>query len=84
MITGIPQALQKSGYPVKAIWARLRGKEGRLWGNLMGKRVDFSGRTIIIRCSEKYRDESHIHRTRLVIICLAATTCSYRIVSYPF
>ena len=34
---------------VKAIWASLRGKEGRLRRNLTGKRVDFSGRTIIIR-----------------------------------
>ena len=44
---GIPQALQKSGRPVKAIRARLKGKEGRLRGNLMGKRVDFSARTVI-------------------------------------
>jgi len=46
-IAGLPQALQKSGRPVKAIPARLKGKEGRLRGNLMGKRVDFSARTVI-------------------------------------
>jgi DNA-directed RNA polymerase II subunit RPB1 len=46
-IAGIPQALQKSGRPVKAIRARLKGKDGRLRGNLMGKRVDFSARTVI-------------------------------------
>ncbi|KDQ17519.1 hypothetical protein BOTBODRAFT_29699 [Botryobasidium botryosum FD-172 SS1] len=46
-IAGIPQALQKSGRPVKAIRSRLKGKEGRLRGNLMGKRVDFSARTVI-------------------------------------
>ena len=46
-IAGIPQALQKSGRPVKAIRARLKGKEGRLRGNLTGKRVDFSARTVI-------------------------------------
>ncbi|KAG8902646.1 DNA-directed RNA polymerase II subunit rpb1 [Tulasnella sp. 403] len=46
-IAGIPQSLQKSGRPVKAIRARLKGKEGRLRGNLMGKRVDFSARTVI-------------------------------------
>ncbi|KAF5323647.1 hypothetical protein D9758_017141 [Tetrapyrgos nigripes] len=46
-IAGIPQALQKSGHPVKAIRARLKGKEGRLHGNLMGKRVDFSAHTVI-------------------------------------
>ncbi|KAL1747355.1 hypothetical protein HDZ31DRAFT_32193 [Schizophyllum fasciatum] len=46
-IAGIPQAMQKSGRPIKAIRARLKGKEGRLRGNLMGKRVDFSARTVI-------------------------------------
>jgi DNA-directed RNA polymerase II subunit RPB1 len=46
-ISGIPQAMQKSGRPIKSIRARLKGKEGRLRGNLMGKRVDFSARTVI-------------------------------------
>ena len=46
-IPGQPQALQKSGRPLKSIRARLKGKEGRLRGNLMGKRVDFSARTVI-------------------------------------
>ena len=46
-IAGMSQALKKSGRPVKAIQARLKGKEGRLRGNLMGKRVDFSARTVI-------------------------------------
>jgi len=46
-IAGQPQALQKSGRPVKSIRARLKGKEGRLRGNLMGKRVNFSARTVI-------------------------------------
>ncbi|KAI7903385.1 DNA-directed RNA polymerase II subunit RPB1 [Cokeromyces recurvatus] len=46
-IAGQPQALQKSGRPLKSIRARLKGKEGRLRGNLMGKRVDFSARTVI-------------------------------------
>ena len=46
-IAGQPQAMQKSGRPVKAIRARLKGKEGRIRGNLMGKRVDFSARTVI-------------------------------------
>ncbi|KAL6937744.1 DNA-directed RNA polymerase II subunit rpb1 [Hanseniaspora osmophila] len=46
-IVGQPQALQKSGRPVKSIRARLKGKEGRIRSNLMGKRVDFSARTVI-------------------------------------
>lgn len=32
---------------LKTITQRLKGKEGRIRGNLMGKRVDFSGRTVI-------------------------------------
>ncbi|KAJ1649976.1 DNA-directed RNA polymerase II core subunit rpo21, partial [Dispira simplex] len=46
-ISGLPRALQKSGRPVKSIRARLKGKDGRLRNNLMGKRVDFSARTVI-------------------------------------
>ncbi|KAJ1558877.1 DNA-directed RNA polymerase II subunit rpb1 [Nowakowskiella sp. JEL0078] len=45
-IAGLPRAMQK-GRQVKSIRARLKGKEGRLRGNLMGKRVDFSARTVI-------------------------------------
>lgn len=32
---------------VRGIYQRLKGKQGRLRGNLSGKRVDFSGRTVI-------------------------------------
>lgn len=46
-VSGIQPALQKGGRPVKSITARLKGKEGRIRGNLMGKRVDFSARTVI-------------------------------------
>lgn len=40
-------AKQKGGRPIKSISQRLKGKEGRLRGNLMGKRVDFSSRTVV-------------------------------------
>lgn len=46
-LPGIPQAKQRSGRPIKSIAQRLKGKEGRVRGNLMGKRVDFSARTVI-------------------------------------
>ena len=46
-ILGQPTQKHKSGKPLKAIRSRLRGKEGRLRGNLMGKRVDFSSRSVI-------------------------------------
>ena len=32
---------------MKSVKQRLKGKEGRIRGNLMGKRVDFSARTVI-------------------------------------
>jgi DNA-directed RNA polymerase II subunit RPB1 len=46
-IPGIPQATQRTGRPLKAICQRLKSKEGRVRGNLMGKRVNFSARTVI-------------------------------------
>ncbi|XP_003740810.1 DNA-directed RNA polymerase II subunit RPB1 [Galendromus occidentalis] len=46
-LPGLPRAMQKSGRPLKSIKQRLKAKEGRIRGNLMGKRVDFSARTVI-------------------------------------
>jgi len=46
-LRGVPQVTQRSGRPLKTIVQRLKGKEGRIRGNLMGKRVDFSARTVI-------------------------------------
>ena len=43
----IAQATHRSGRPLKAIVQRLKGKEGRIRNNLMGKRVDFSARSVI-------------------------------------
>jgi DNA-directed RNA polymerase beta' subunit len=45
---GIPRAnVSRSNRPVKSISQRLKGKHGRIRGNLMGKRVDFSARSVI-------------------------------------
>jgi DNA-directed RNA polymerase III subunit RPC1 len=33
--------------PMRGFCQRLKGKQGRFRGNLSGKRVDFSGRTVI-------------------------------------
>ncbi|VAI24335.1 unnamed protein product [Triticum turgidum subsp. durum] len=46
-LPGQPRATQRSGRPIKSICSRLKAKEGRVRGNLMGKRVDFSARTVI-------------------------------------
>ena len=37
----------RNGRPLRTIRDRLVGKEGRVRGNLMGKRVDFSARSVI-------------------------------------
>ena len=46
-VPNLPKSLQRSGRPIKSIHQRIQGKEGRVRGNLMGKRVDFSARTVI-------------------------------------
>ena len=46
-LPGIAQAVHRSGRPLRAIRQRLKGKEGRIRSNLMGKRVDFSARSVI-------------------------------------
>lgn len=40
-------ATQRSGVPTKCLFSRLKGKQGRFRSNLMGKRVNFSGRSVI-------------------------------------
>ena len=46
-IKGVPPAAQRSGRPLKTLKSRLGAKSGRVRGNLMGKRVDFSARSVI-------------------------------------
>lgn len=46
-VAGIPPARHRSGRALRTLSQRLRGKEGRFRGNLSGKRVDFSARTVI-------------------------------------
>ena len=46
-IPGVASVAQRSGRPLKSIKERLNGKSGRVRGNLMGKRVDYSARSVI-------------------------------------
>lgn len=57
------KAMQKSGRPLKSIKQRLKGKEGRIRGNLMGKRVDFSARTVITPDPNLRLDQVGVPRT---------------------
>jgi DNA-directed RNA polymerase II subunit RPB1 len=43
----LPKSEQKGSKASKSVSERLKGKTGRIRGNLMGKRVDFSARTVI-------------------------------------
>ncbi len=46
-LAGVPHARHRSGRPLKGIVQRLKAKEGRIRGNLLGKRVNFSARTVV-------------------------------------
>ncbi|KAN0114024.1 hypothetical protein V8E52_007173 [Russula decolorans] len=78
-IAGIPQALQKSSRLVKAIQARLKGKEGRIRGNLMGKRVDFSARTVITGDPNLELDEVGVPRSIAMTLTYPERVTPYNI-----
>ena len=46
-IKGVAPMAQRSGRPLQCISGRINGKNGRIRGNLMGKRVDYSARSVI-------------------------------------
>jgi DNA-directed RNA polymerase II subunit RPB1 len=46
-IKGLSPSQQRSGRPLRTLKSRFGAKTGRVRGNLMGKRVDFSARTVI-------------------------------------
>ena len=47
-VKGIPPAQQRTGRLLKSIRQRLKGKEGRIRGNIMGKRVNYSARSVFL------------------------------------
>lgn len=78
-IAGQPQALQKSGRALKTIRGRLKGKEGRIRGNLMGKRVDFSARTVITGDPNLSLDEVGVPRSIARTLTYPETVTPYNI-----
>ncbi len=46
-LPGLPPGMSMSYKPIYGLCQRLKGKQGRFRGNLSGKRVDFSARTVI-------------------------------------
>lgn len=43
----LPKSTGQNGAALQSLSSRIKGKEGRIRGTLMGKRVNFSGRTVI-------------------------------------
>eukprot|EP00939_MAST-03C_sp_MAST-3C-sp1_P000648 g648.t1 len=62
-IAGMNIAQTKKGRPLKTIRQRIVGKEGRVRGNLMGKRVDFSARSVITPDPNLDLDQVGVPRT---------------------
>ena len=46
-VAQLPVARHRSGQPLKTLTARIKSKEGRIRHNLVGKRTNFSSRTVI-------------------------------------
>lgn len=46
-IPGLPPARHRNGEPLKSIAERIKGKKGLIRNNLIGKRVNYSARTVI-------------------------------------
>ncbi|KAJ3327245.1 DNA-directed RNA polymerase II subunit rpb1, partial [Gonapodya sp. JEL0774] len=62
---------------IKGIRQRLKGKEGRLRGNLMGKRVDFSARTVITGDPNISIDEVGVPRSIARTLTFPDVVCDY-------
>ena len=55
-----PSEIKAGGKTTKSVTERLKSKTGRIRGNLMGKRVDFSGRTVITGDPNLKQDEIRV------------------------
>ena len=78
-LSGQPQSLQKSGKPIKSVRQRIVGKAGRVRGNLMGKRVDFSARTVITADPNLSIDQVGVPRTIALTLTYPEVVTRYNI-----
>lgn len=74
---GQPPSLQRSGKPLKTLRERLAGKDGRVRGNLMGKRVDFSARTVITADPNLSLDQVGVPKTIALNLTVPVTVTDY-------
>lgn len=63
--------------PIKSLGQRFKGKEGRVRGNLMGKRVDFSARTVITPDPNLRLHEVGVPRTIALNLTFPETVTSF-------
>jgi DNA-directed RNA polymerase II subunit RPB1 len=73
------QSKKRSGLPEKCVVKRFKGKKGRFRGNLMGKRVDFSSRTVISPDSVMDADQIGIPHAAALKLTFVDTVTSYNI-----
>lgn len=78
-IPGQPASKNRSGKTIKALKQRLKGKEGRLRGNLMGKRVDFSARTVITPDPMLSLDQVGVPRSIALNLTIPETVTPYNL-----
>jgi DNA-directed RNA polymerase II subunit RPB1 len=78
-LPGIPKSMQRSGKAIKSIRQRLVGKGGRIRGNLMGKRVDFSARTVITGDPNLAVDQVGVPRTVAMTLTFPEIVTPYNI-----
>mmetsp|Transcript_5565 Transcript_5565/g.8472 ORF Transcript_5565/g.8472 Transcript_5565/m.8472 type:complete len:1747 (-) Transcript_5565:289-5529(-) len=75
----MPRESQRGGRPLKTLKQRIKGKEGRLRGNLMGKRVDFSARTVITADPNLSIDQVGVPRSIALRLTVPVTVTPFNI-----
>jgi DNA-directed RNA polymerase subunit A' len=78
-VARIPPARHRSGQPLKTITERIKGKEGRIRKNLAGKRVNYSGRTVISPDLSMEINEVGIPYEIAKVVTLAETVTDFNI-----
>ena len=84
-IKGLAPAAQRSGRPLRTLKSRFGAKTGRVRGNLMGKRVDFSARSVITPDANIELDELGVPEEIAVNLTFPETVNGYnrdRLTSY--
>ena len=78
-IRGVQPAQHRSGRVLKAYKQKIKGKDGRIRGNLMGKRVNFSGRSVISPDPTLRIDEIGVPKKMAKILTIREMVTDYNI-----